>query len=276
MLQIKSFLVRSIANHTNELSWRTYQTGSHDSWDYTFQILRSESAEGPYESISPEFSDKYYFIDNQLPYRNDWRVLYYKLRVTDGASNYEDTGPEYLDSASSNLYALEIARSLREGLRYAAGTKLYVLPVRTFGKKCDCFDQVTGKRMKPMCEACFNVGFSGGYLTAIETYGQVGSYQKQSTLLPQKGTQVQMAATGIRLVNYPLVKENDVILEPQDNTRWRVVKVQPSKLAGTVISQIITAASIDHADMAYKIELEGMDVFQVVEPELLREHTTKF
>ena len=181
-MQITSFLVRSISLHANELQWTVAQL-SEDPWTYTFQIYRSESIEGPYETISPVFSDKYYFIDNQLPLRSDLRIFYYKLRTTDAASAYQDTEPAYIRKAA-NLYALEIARCLREGLRYAAGTKLYVLPVRTFGKKCSCFDQVTGKRTKALCGECFP---PGALVRTQKGYKQIETIKVGDAVLTEDG-----------------------------------------------------------------------------------------
>lgn len=275
MLQITDFLARTISVDSIELSWTTSQQ-SQSPLDFTFLIERSESISGPYEEISPSFTNKFYYIDNVIPYPTVWRTFYYKLKITDKAANSEYAGPVYVGKIE-NLHALEIARLERIAFKQVAGTRLYVLPVKTFGEKCGCYDSITGKRLTQRCRTCFDSGFSGGYMDAVETYGQIGVYTKHTRNIPSAGgVEIEPITTTIRLVNYPIVKRSDIILDIKDNTRWRVVTVTAKKLGGCLISQDIQAVLVDTSNIVYEIELKNLDIFQVLEPPMLRKRETSF
>lgn len=275
MLAVKEFTVRQISLSANELTW-SFEQESQDPLNFLFQIYRSESQGGPFDAVSPEFTNKFYYIDNILPWPNPGRTLFYKLKQKDQASNEEFSEIRYI-GYGNNLYALEIARLERAAFKQAAGQKLYIFPVKTFGKFCSCYDSITGKRFKKNCQECYETGFSGGYMDVIETYGQVGTYSKQIRELPSPGgIELDMAATVIKLVNYPIVKRGDIILDPKYNKRWRAATIIPKNLAGCLVSQEITAVLLEPSNMAYTLELANYDIFQVLEPNLLAKQQTKF
>jgi len=263
MITITKFVARPISTDAAELSWQI-QPASEDIFQYDFQVFRSESPAGPWDTLSPKFKDKFYFIDNQMPPFNQVRHLYYKITVSKGeATSSYTTKLGQLE----NRYAIEIARLNRVALKVAVGLKLYVLPVRTFGAYCSCYDPVTGKRTVNECLSCYNTGYAGGYLTAIETYGMITTPTKVTQEIPKGGgVEAEPLVTEIRLANYPLLKRGDIIVNPATNDRWRVANVTTPTLAGMVVSQLCRCSLVDPSDIVYKVKLNIEDVFQLVEP----------
>ena len=45
-----------------------------------------------------------------------------------------------------------------------AGRRCIVLPVRTFGQRCGCFNATLNKRTRSGCPTCFDTGFIRGYM----------------------------------------------------------------------------------------------------------------
>ncbi len=65
MIQIKDLKVCSLDLNFHEVSWAV-EDNAESAFDYAFQVLRSESAMGPFEPISISFEDRYVFVDNIL------------------------------------------------------------------------------------------------------------------------------------------------------------------------------------------------------------------
>jgi hypothetical protein len=172
------------------------------------------------------------------------------------------------------MYAIEISRLERMALKQIAGILLYVLPIRTFGPKCSCYDPVTGRRLRHDCRECLNSGYSGGF-HAVETYGKVGPYTKQNRDVGG-GIPFVAVATKLNFTNYPLLKKDDIVIEPRENMRWRVSTITPKKLGGCIISQDIDAVLLDPGDIAYEIDLTNYTVYSVVDPPMMARREESF
>lgn len=266
MLTLRNFLVRSIHTHSRELSWEIEAT-TEDPLDYTFQIYRSEAEEGPFEPITDTFSDKYYFIDNVLPEDHLWRRLYYFVEVVRKSDSVEGHTPVRHIGAPTNFYAKEISRIERLVFQAAAGTRIYVFPVKTFGQWCDCYDPVTSQRTKGGCLNCYNTTFVGGYHDAVETWAQIRQFTKKDNT--EQPAVTQTAGVSMVLSNYPIVKPGDLIYQPDENLRWKIATIDPTRLAGSLVHQNVVASLVDRDEPEYKIELENFDVFRTNSPEML-------
>jgi hypothetical protein len=53
-LRIERPRVRSLDVDRNEITWEV-TSGTQDALDFTFRVLRSESPEGPFDPLTPEF-----------------------------------------------------------------------------------------------------------------------------------------------------------------------------------------------------------------------------
>ena len=266
MLKITDFLVRSIQTYTQELSWEIEPT-TEDPLDYTFQIYRSESEAGPFETITGPFSDKYYFIDNVLPEDNRWRKFYYFIEVVRKYDSKESHSDVQSTGDPRNLYAKEISRIERLAFKEAAGIRAYIFPIKTFGQWCTCFDYVSKERNTDRCLNCYNTNFVGGYHNAVETFVQVRQFVEQNTT--EQPIVQQRSAVTIIVTNYPRVKPGDIVWDPDKNLRWKVASVEPTRLGGSLVHQNVTASLVDRDQVEYEIELEGFDVFRSNSPEML-------
>lgn len=134
-LEVKDFRVRSLDLDFHEVSWKLEST-SEDVLDYSFQLLRSESPSGPFDELTGQLDDTYLFIDNVIQVANRWRKYYYLLRITQKSSNdCKDYGP-VAKEPDPDLVAQELRRHMMLLFREFAGRRCWVLPVRTFGKRC--------------------------------------------------------------------------------------------------------------------------------------------
>lgn len=251
MIRIVNLKCRSLLTDQLDISWEV-DTGAVDALDFTFQILRSESIEGPYDVLTKPFKDRYLFADNQLPKHDRWRNLYYKVRVLgDGTSDYEDFGP-VTQEPDTDLIAAELRSHIMLVMREYAGRRCWVLPVRTFGKRCDCFNDRLKKKLRSGCERCFDTTFVRGYLHPIESWISIDPTPNDNQYT-NVGPQQQNNSTA-RMGYYPPLKPNDLVIE-SENKRWKVVTVTSAEHGRATTLQNLAIHEIPKSDIEYNIPL---------------------
>ena len=251
MIKVVDAKVRSLDVDFVEVSWRVEDT-QEDILDYTFQILRCEAENGPYTALSGVFQDKYQFIDNTIqPFMLN-RVLYYLIRVTLKATGQVvDFGP-YSQEAEPDLITLELRRHLQTLYREFTGRRSWLLPARTFGQRCSCWNYVLSKRVRSNCKSCYDTGFIRGYHSPVEIWAQIQPSVKNESAT-NLGT-MQSSDSTMRLVDFPAINPRDVIIEGE-NKRWRVVAVQPIEHVRAVVLQEAQIIEIQHSDIEYTVPL---------------------
>lgn len=252
LLDIRNFKVTSLDLDFHEVSWSLRDT-LEDVYDYTFQVLRSESPEGPFDELSRPFQDKYVFIDNVLQVAHRWRVYYYKLLVTNKLDGTTKAFGPVAKEPIPDLVAQELRRHMQLLFQEFAGRRSWVLPRRTFGQRCECWNQVLNKQTRSGCSLCFDTGFVRGYLHPIEVWGQVDPNLKadQNTNVGK----IQQSNTTGRFGYYPALRPDDLIIEPE-NRRWRVVGVSQIEHGRACIFQEVQLHEIPATDVEFAIPLQ--------------------
>lgn len=250
-LQVTDVRVRSLDLDFHEVSWKLVNT-TVDVLDYTFQVLRSESPSGPFSALAPPFEDRYIFIDNIVQVANRWRQYFYVIRTTHKASG------DFLDTTAvakepdPDLIALELRRHMQLLFNEFAGRRCWVLPVRTFGQRCDCWSPSLQKRTRSGCRLCFDTSFVRGYLSPIESWLQLDPSPK--TTQPTPVGKLQQSNTTMRMADYPPLKPDDLIIEPE-NRRWRVIKVSQTEHLRARVHQEVELHEIPPKDIEFSIPL---------------------
>lgn len=250
-LKVRELRVCSLDLDFHEVSWVIENT-TQDVLDYTFQVLRSESPSGPFSPLSPPFEDRYLFIDNIIQVADRWRKYFYILRITNKtSSDFKDTDPVSKDP-EPDLIALELRRHMQLLFQEFAGRRCWVLPVRTFGQRCGCWSESLQKRTRSGCRTCFDTGFVRGYLSPIESWIQMDPSPKvtQSTNIGK----IQQSNTTMRMSNYPPLKPDDLVIEPE-NRRWRITKVSQTEHGRAGIHQEVELHEIPAKDIEFAIPL---------------------
>jgi len=250
-LEIKDFRVRSLDADFSELTWSLSDT-SEDVLDYTFQIQRSESPSGPYDLLGVPFSDRFSFVDNSGLTGHRWRKCFYQLHVVHvPTGDSEDIGPVSKDP-EPDLIALELRRHMQLLFREFAARRCWVLPARTFGQRCSCYNPVLKQKRTSGCRLCFDTGFVRGYLSPIETWVQMDPSPKteQNTNV---GAQ-QQSNTTARLAWYPPLKPRDILVEPE-NRRWRIVQVNQTEQGRAAVHQEVQLHEIPSKDIEFLVPL---------------------
>ncbi len=252
VLVIKDLRVRSLDADFHELSW-SIEDVRDDVLDYTFQVLRSESPEGPWDPLGTPFSDKYIFIDNTVKVEHRWRKYWYILRITHLPSGDVMDSPSIAREPEGDLIALELRRHMQLLFKEFNGRRCWVLPARTFGQRCSCWNELLQKRNRSGCITCYDTGFVRGYLSPIESYVQIepNAKSEQQSAVGQQ----QQSNTTAKLSWYPTLKPKDIIIEGE-NRRWRVVTVSQTEHGRAVVHQEVQLHEIPAKDIEFSIPLE--------------------
>lgn len=250
-IEIWRLRVRSLDRNLTEISWELKPT-QEDVLDYTFQVQRSESPSGPFDNISSTFQDQYLFIDNAIWVGDRWRTLHYQVLVTHTPSGDTKIFGPVMQEAEVDLIGLELRRHIQLLMHEYAGRKCWVLPLRTFGQRCECWDPRLFKRTRSRCELCFDTGFVRGYMSPIEVWMQLDPSPKtqQTTNV---GAQQQSNTTG-RVGYYPPLKPGDLIIEPE-NRRWKVIQVSQTEQVRAAVHQELQLHEIPPRDIEFAIPL---------------------
>jgi hypothetical protein len=262
MLDVTRLFTRSFDLDHVDLFWEVADLYNHQSLEelvlaYDFFVLRSEAPEGPYDILTGPFQDMYSFRDASPALLQKWRNLFYKLRVVDRRNNEtRDFGPTG-QIPEPDLIALEIMRQEDVLFREFVGRRCWVFPVRTFGAKCICYDRVKGKRTRSNCVTCYDTGYLGGYMRPVECFIQVdpNPNNNQNTALGKQQTN----NTSARLISYPPINPNDIIVE-SENKRWKVVTVATTQRLRADVRQELTLHEIPRGDVEYKLPINLDDV----------------
>ncbi len=254
-IKLRRVSVRSFLTTALEVYWEVEPT-HRDLFDFTFQVLYSESPDGPFDAISPELEDEYRFVDDRIHDGHRLRRHFYKIRIREKPTDLSrDDGP-YESVPVTDLIALEMRRHRELLYREFSGRRSWILPKRTFGQRCGCFNQDLQKQTRSGCLTCFDTGFVRGYLRPIETFLQFEPLA-ESTPAPTR-TRVEVPA-------FPQVKPGDVVIEPE-NARWRVLATTGPEHVRAQVFQSLDVHRIDPSDTEYKIPFHpGRDVHHVGE-----------
>lgn len=251
-IKVTDTKVRSLDVDLLEVSWSIEET-SEDTLDYTFQILRSESPSGPFDELSSPFSDRFIFVDNNIPTGNRWRKLFYLIRVTHiPTGDTEDVEPISCEP-DPDIIALELRRHMQFLFHEYAGRRCYVLPVRTFGPRCECWDRRLGKSTRSRCLLCFDTGFLRGYMSPIEIWMQIDPSAKSDQVT--NVNKLQQSNTTGRVGYYPPLRPKDLVIEGE-NRRWKVVSVTQTEQGRAPVHQEIQLHEVPTRDIEFAVPLQ--------------------
>jgi len=267
MLTIINFKVRSLDVDYLDLSW---DVETDNIWDYRFVVERSESPMGPWDVVSGEFTDTFYFRDITVNRLSRQRVYHYRLRIIHQPTSevtYSDVG--YV-AARANLEALEVRRLEYVLFREEIGRRCWVFPRRTFGQRCpNCWDPTLGSAVKSGCETCFDTTYVRGFLDPIEAYIQfdpTADHNESNTL-----QETQQKNSSARALDFPPLKPKDIIVEVE-NVRWRVERVTTTQRNRATLHQELVVHAVPLGDIEYKLPVRISDLM-AIEPSPERNFT---
>lgn len=263
MLPVSNLKVRSLDVDSKEVTWKVSDT-QEDALDYTFEILRSESPEGPFEVVSPRFEDRYIFIDRRVPSGDKFRKLWYKLKTTRKVdSTITEYGP-VAQEPEADLIAQAIRLHEQTLFVQAIGRQVWLFKRRTFGSPClTCYDSVLGMRVAERCLDCYGTGYLRGFHNPIAVWMQIDPTTKSQ----QNNAQaiVQIVKTRARMSFYPNVDPGDLVVEAE-NKRWEVDLVTTSERLRATVKQELEMHEIDTTSIRFRVPINLTIALRDIQP----------
>jgi hypothetical protein len=252
--------VRSLSVEHNEVSWELEPTTT-DVLDFTFQVLRSEGAEGPYDELCEPFDDGYLYVDNSIKSLHRYRQLHYKVRVRCKATDaFWDFGPVMMGQ-EADLVTTELRQHIALLMREFIGERCVIFPVRTFGQRCpECWSESLKKRKRSGCRTCWDTSFIRGYMHPIESWISRDPNPAREQFSSVGKT--QQTDTTYRTLYYPPLKPGDLMLSLSDNTRYKITQVSKTKHVGTPVHQEVQIHEVPQSAIEYLIPVELCDVLR--------------
>jgi hypothetical protein len=189
-------------------------------------VQRSESPEGPWETLARGLTNVEYYNDRQAPLGHTQITIYYRLYVVLSKENNEDielvSAVEWLRQKPA---ALQEEINYRESLllRNFGGEPAFLLIRKTWGPTCSvCYDEIMGKTMTDNCHICYNTRRVGGYFDPIEIWI---SRNVSGRMLQDLGIiKIDPVQVPLWTLRYPTIKPGDVIADAQ-NFRYTVESI---------------------------------------------------
>lgn len=202
--------------------------GFNDPAPWSFFVQKGSTAEGPWETISPE-------LVNMIAWRDSGgknlygksNVLYFRVMMrTPRGMYFSHSIQPYGDLPRREyLLAREIIR--RESLRakVLSGTECEVYIRSTFGPKCTfCIDPVTGDVRDSHCKKCFGTGRYPAYFGPHQMMMSFSPDMSHSKVNSNDGTHETRTFEALAIGN-PVLKKGDVVIDRKQDKRYVIGRV---------------------------------------------------
>lgn len=224
-----------------------------DLTNYRFDLLRGHAESDTFKTIMTGIQG-FECNDYSVNLLNTEIRNLYKIRAFD-FKNDEELISDIIEAPpyEEDNYSFFFDNLYSQYLDVIGNCELYLLKRMRTGELCECHDEIRGSRNPDKCKICFGTGYRGGfyppmkikvvYLNApskMEEMSLHGSFEGDSTL--QFWT-----------VNYPVIQENDIVLNSVSGDRFTVTNWQPSYKNGFLIRQTVQVDKLPETSIFYKI-----------------------
>ena len=240
---------------------------------YLFDIFRSGSPSGPWDSLQLGAVDKFNYLD-QMPQTETpdnrainqtslGRQIYYKIVAI------PPSGRDHQVEAISPVepYLNYVQRMLRRKLIYEEalalrklnGVPVAVLKRMRWGPRCPkCYDKASNQIVRGNCSNCYGTGFVPGYFAPVLTYARRGTTPLNAQVTPQGKTDTVM--TQVTLLNIPKVMDDDVLVFLRDNSRFVVKQMISTELQTVAVHQKLVVSELARSSIEYCIQVDPKDI----------------
>jgi hypothetical protein len=262
MLLLNTLTISSYQAEQLTVTWEFKDT-LESLTDYEIDIYRSENPgtedlDG-YDLVASGISAATFSYDDTsvAGLYDPLRTWYYKIGINNTVTDKQTVQPEipaYRKGVVTDKIALSIIRRKRLSLDKKTGRDFYILKRRTFGTHCpDCWDETTSRVTVGDCSTCYDTGWVGGYFESIYTKGMI-TVSPDANQLTMFGEWVPKDIIFYTL-NFPPLRAKDIIVD-DENQRWVVKQVVPTKKNGFLIEQSVQCSLIAFDDIVYTVDNE--------------------
>lgn len=265
-------------NNSFYIEWDMTPGGGESTDDWKFQIHWSFDPTTGFLPITDDNDDPIE-IDGAvgpLSYDHDhWQYdfnkdRYYKVLAIEKAA---PTNEFFSSTVFIGMYSDGVHETIKhaEDTLYTMyhGEPCLIIKRKSFGARCPtCWSTQRQQRTRSHCDTCNGTGFVVGYYQPILIQVSFDSDPKKSD--SQKEWENIQDTKRARLVNYPLVRPKDLIVNQDDNKRYVISHVETTKLPrlsqsaqvlskqNYILSQLLTLEELNPDDNEYFLDVDNI------------------
>ncbi len=220
-----------------------------------FSVFKSPDGINDWQPLSVDQPAAEAFIDPKLVNAGKLIENYYKVVVKKGSDVHESPPIGTFGTVRRDEFgaARIIMDSEFEILRRF--TQFLICKLRAFGPPCKrCVDVDTDQAIgTSLCPECFGTQKEGGYFPPVKTFGRVLSTTPTVQMNSQEGTgSTDPVAAKIRMIAYPLLRQNDMLVNLGADRRYLVNDTKPSVFGGKIpVVLTVDAMLLPTTDIRY-------------------------
>lgn len=224
---------------------------------FTFKIQMSPTPAGPWEDISPELTDTYWWADERKPVGKT-ASRNYRVTMRDSAGGKYASEP-VLPQGDLNLREFLLAREMlrKEELnaRQFAGIRGEAWISAEFGTKCPkCIDPVTGHPRSSHCSKCHGTGLYPSHYGPFELWLNFSQKQNHGAQHDEAGGTKDDQHFLVRAAGTPQLKKNDVIRDSRNGKMYYIRAVtNAAEIRRIPIVQQLTVSEAVSTDQCYDL-----------------------
>lgn len=243
--------------------------GVTEAGTYTFNVYRSGSSSGPWETLTAAAANITSYSDvlettatedeealNQLSLV---RGVYYRVVAIppSGEANKAEAISivEPRLDGRQRLLKRKILRDESLMLRKLNGVEIAVLKRMHWGPRCPrCFDKFTKEVVRSNCTTCYGTSFQPGYFDPVITLGRRGTLPAAKQVTPQGVAEFR--PTQVTLLDVPRIEPDDVLVFLKDNRRFIVKAMLQTELKTVGVHQKLEVSELARSSIEYRIPVD--------------------
>lgn len=226
---------------------------------WSFYIERAETHTGPWTEISPVQTDLYMWAGpgNIYVVNRDPNVMFFRVRMMANGNTYYSLPITPYGSLERRDFLLvqEIQRKELLMARVQSGVPGQIFLKSLYGPACPlCRDFVTGESTTENCSSCYGTGRVPGYHGPYPGWFVFNPERRSKGLENDNQGVHEHPKFNIRLIGFPRLKKDDVIVDSTSDRRYYVdTVVAVAEIRRIPIVQDIVGNEITRTSAAYKL-----------------------
>ena len=222
------------------------------------EVSRSGSPEGPFTVVANKLQPSTFFYqDFAVAKFGLSQNIWYRIRVSSALNPDEKvlSAPgtvEFRTQPHRFRLARKARRDLYVTLSRLNGSLYLLLKKKRFGPRCTtCFNEFTQDVVLSSCGECFGTSYQEGYHDPVSVWGKLDP----TVIQQQFGTQgvSEMAMLGFVTLDYPMVDQEDILVEMQTNRRFIVKQKMQTQSSGIPVHQDLQLSELARTAVEYSI-----------------------
>lgn len=230
---------------------------------WTFHIERAETHTGPWSVVSPVLVDTYMWTAPGDIYvvSRDPNVMFFRVCMTAAGRLYYSPpiAPYGTLERRDFLLVQEIQRKEVLMARVQSGVPGKIFIKSLYGPACAlCRDFVTGESTTENCNSCYGTGRTPGYHGPYDSWFVFNPERRQKGLENDHQGVHEHPTFNIRLIGFPRLKKDDVIVDTTSDRRYYVdTVVAVAEIRRIPIVQDVVANEITRTSAVYRLGTTG-------------------